>query len=142
MQPFGGPAPGLSGLQLAYDERRLRYLECLPVRAFLKGSRFAAWNESERRRSPVREVDDKGKVTIKSPYEAGNATLCDAVHDVGLQRLDPGLELVTSALDQLPDAERDARQRDWLLHDDRQTALARALLVRAQPDRQDELFGW
>lgn len=142
MQPFGEPAPGLSGLQLAYDKRRLRYLECLAVRAFLKGRRFAAWNESERQRAPVREVDDKGTVTIKSPYEAGNATLCDAVHDLGLERLDPGLELVTAALDQLPDTERDARQRDWLLNDDRQTALARALLVRAQPERQDELFGW
>jgi endonuclease/exonuclease/phosphatase family metal-dependent hydrolase len=147
MQPFGDPGgpgqpSGLSGLQLAYDARRLRYLESLGVRAFLKGRRFTAWNDAERRRAPVREVDDKGKVTIKSPYDAGNATLCDAVHDVGLDRLDPRLEVVTAALDRLPDQERDARQRDWLLHDDRATALARALLVRAQPDRQDELFGW
>jgi hypothetical protein len=142
VQPFDDPDAGLSGLQLAFDARRRRYLECLGVRAFLKGAGFTAWNDAERRRAPVREVDDKGKVTIKSPYDAGNATLCDAVHDVGLAHLDPGLEVVQAGLDRLSDGQRDAQQRDWLLNDDRGTALARALLVRAQPDRQDELFGW
>ena len=142
MQPFGDPDAGLSGLQLAFDARRLRYLECLTVRSFLKGAGFTAWNDAERRRRPVREVDDKGKVTIKSPYDAGNATLCDAVHDVALEHLDPGLEVVQAGLDRLSDGQRDAQQHDWLLSDDRGTGLARALLVRAQPDRQDELFGW
>lgn len=142
MQPFGDPDAGLSGLQLAFDARRLRYLECLGVRAFLKGANFTAWNDAERRRAPVREVSDKGEVTIKSPYEAGNATLCDAVHDVGLKHLDPGLGVVQVGLDRLSDGQRDAQQHDWLLSDDRGTGLARALLVRAQPERQDELFGW
>ena len=50
MQPFDEASRGQSGPQMAFDARRLRYLESLTKGAFLKGERFAAWNESERRR--------------------------------------------------------------------------------------------
>ncbi len=123
MQPFDGPLAGSSGRQIAFDERRLRYLECLAKRAFLKSDRYERWRST-------------------ASDDPEHSTLCDAVHALGLDRLDPGLALVTDALDKLPDAQRDAIQRNWLLTDSRETALARALLVRAQPDRQDELFGW
>lgn len=141
MQPFDDPLNGTSGPQLDFDRRRVRYLECLAKRAFLKSETFYRWNDSERRRAPV-PVPGSTTGEVKSPYESGDATLCDAVYDVGLARLDPGLELVSDTLDMLPDAERDAIQREWLLQDSRETALGRALLVRANPERQDELFGW
>lgn len=143
MHPFDSPLPGQSGPQVAFDARRLRYLESLATGAFLKGERFAAWNESERRRAPVPQVDSKTGLTVmKSPYEVGEATLCDAVRDVGLDALDPGVDIISAHRDRMPDHQRNARQRDWLLHDKRLTGLARALLVRADPEREDELFGW
>ncbi|HEV2827687.1 MAG TPA: endonuclease/exonuclease/phosphatase family protein [Pyrinomonadaceae bacterium] len=141
MQPFDGPLNGASGRQIAFDERRLRYLECLAKRAFLKSKPFERWIESERRRAPEPKPGSTTGEVI-SPLEAGHATLCDAIHDLGLAKLDPGLDLVSDALDKLPDTQRDAIQREWLLNDSRETALARSLLVRAQPERQDELFGW
>jgi hypothetical protein len=119
LQPFDTPAYGASGAQMAFDARRLRYLECLPKRAFLNSERYATWSKTH-----------------------PDSTLCDAIADLGLEKLDPGLDTVNDALDRMPDFERDARQHDWLLSDNRETVLARALLVRAQPDRQDELFGW
>lgn len=141
MQPFDPPAHGASGTQLAFDERRLRYLECLTTRSFVRGRRFEHWNTAEKRRAPV-PVKGGAKGEVRSPYDAGNATLCDAVHDVGLEALDPGLAAIAALLAAMPDAQRDATQRNWLLTDNRETALARALLVRARPERQDELFGW
>ena len=141
MQPFDPPAHGASGTQIAFDERRLRYLECLATRSFVRGRRFEQWNAAEKRRAPV-PVEGSKTGEVRSPYDAGHATLCDAVHDLGLEALDPGLASIAAELDALPDALRDARQRGWLLTDNRETALARALLVRARPERQDELFGW
>lgn len=141
MHPFDPPAHGASGTQIAFDERRLSYLECLAKRAYLKGPGFERWNAAEHRRAPVAVPDSKTHET-RSPYDSGYATLCDAVRDIGLARLDPGLDAINRELDELPEVERDARQRDWLLSDQRESALARALLVRAQPERQDELFGW
>ena len=132
--------PARAARRLAFDARRLHYLECLAKRATLKSEGFTRWNEAERRRAPEPDPDEPGK--FLSPKEAGHATLCDAVRDVGLAALDPGLDRVNDRLDRLRDFERDAIQRDWLLSDDRTTALGRALLVRAQPERQDELFGW
>ncbi|WP_022885597.1 endonuclease/exonuclease/phosphatase family protein [Glaciibacter superstes] len=119
MQPFDGPVNGASGAQVEFDTRRLRYLECLPKRAFLNSVRYASWKE--------------GKDEV---------TLCDAIAALGLEKLDPGLEAITDALERMPDDQRNDKQREWLLSDKRETALARALLVRAQPERQDELFGW
>jgi len=119
LQPFDTPAYGASGAQMAFDARRLRYLECLTKRAFLSSERYATWSKTH-----------------------PDSTLCDAIADLGLEKLDPGLDAVDDALDHMPDFGRNARQREWLLSDNRETALARALLVRAQADRQDELFGW
>ena len=45
-------------------------------------------------------------------------------------------------LDKMTAERRNAVQREWLLGDSREAALGRALLVRAQPERQDEIFGW
>ncbi|BFG78435.1 hypothetical protein PTKU46_64680 [Paraburkholderia terrae] len=102
-----------------FDARRLRYLECLAKRAFLGSKRFASWKEKH-----------------------SDGTLCDAIAALGLEKLDPGLQSVEDMLDRMPDFERDAQQHEWLLSDTRETALARALLARVQPERQDELFGW
>ena len=143
MQPFDDASRGQSGPQLAFDARRLRYLESLTKDSFLKGERFQAWNESERRRAPTAQKNEKtGETELKSPYEMGEATLCDAVRDVGLGALDPGVDAISARLDRMSDRQRNERQREWLLHDKRLTGLARALLVRANPDREDELFGW
>lgn len=141
MQPFDGPLNGASGPQIAFDARRLHYLECLAKRATLKSDRFYRWNDAERRRAPEPKPGGKPGEVI-SPLEAGHATLCDAVHDIGLSALDPGLDMINAGLDKLPDFRRDAIQRDWLLNDDRTAALGRTLLVRSQPERQNELFGW
>ncbi|MEO6826947.1 MAG: endonuclease/exonuclease/phosphatase family protein [Microbacteriaceae bacterium] len=119
MQPFDGPSNGDSGPQIAFDTRRLRYLECLTKRAFLSSARYSNWKQNKT-----------------------EVTLCDAVAELGFQKLDPGLEAVTDTLERMPDDQRNAQQRAWLLSDNRESALARALLVRAQPERQDELFGW
>ena len=141
MQPFDGPLGGTSGRQIAFDVRRVRYLECLTKRAFLKSERFDRWNDSERRRAPVPKPESKTG-EVMSPYEAGHATFCDAIHDLGLASLDPGVDRIAEALDKMPDFQRDAIQRNWLLSDSRETALGRSLLARANPERQDELFGW
>lgn len=141
MDPFDGPANGASGWQIAYDARRVRYLECLAKQALVKSEQFHRWDDSELRRAPVPKPDSETGEMI-SPYQAKYATMCDAVHDVGLVRLDPGLELVCDALNKRPYVQRDAIQRKWLLDDSRETALSRALLARAHPERQDELFGW
>jgi endonuclease/exonuclease/phosphatase family metal-dependent hydrolase len=122
VQPFDELPYGASGAQMAYDARRLRYLECLPKHAFLNSPRYSTWRGLH-----------------------PDSTLCDAVAALGLEKLDPGLEAINDVLDRMPDFERDAQQHDWLLDPDREnrgTALARALLVRARPERQDELFGW
>lgn len=138
MQPFDGTLNGTSGHQIEYDKRRLRYLESLVKRAYLKGgSAFQSWKDSHREPDP-----DKPGQTIPTYDNNRHASLCDAVHDVGLDKLNPVLELVNDRLERMSDLERDALQRDWLLNDSRETALARALLVRANPERQDELFGW
>ncbi len=121
MQPFDPPLHGQSGPQMAFDARRLRYLESLTKGAFLKGERYHAW---------------------KKDHAESETTLCDVVRSVGLERLDPGVEAISAALDRMPDWERNARQREWLLTEKRENALARALLVRADPEREDELFGW
>jgi len=140
MTPFDGPGNGASGLQIAYDERRLRYLECLAKRAFMMSDAFSDWNNAERRRAPV--IAEPGAAP-QSPYDARHASLCDAVRDLGLDRLDPGLAVVQDRLDKMPETRRNALQRRWLMVDDqREAALARALMVRADPQRQDELFGW
>src|SRR3954452_3403174 len=110
MQPFDGPTEGASGAQIAFDARRLRYLECLAKRAFLNSERYATWSKNK-----------------------SEVTLCDAVADLGIEKLDPGIDAVNDALDRMADFERDAKQHDWLLGDNREAALARALLVRAQP---------
>ncbi len=64
-------------------------------------------------------------------------------HDLGLEHLDPGLDVVNDAArPDAPTANATPEQHDWLLSDDRGDGPGPALLVRAQPDRQDELFGW
>lgn len=141
MQPFDGPSSGVSGRQIAYDARRIRYLECLAKRALIKSDRFERWKKSETLRSPQPKPGST-KDEVISPYDVGLATLCDTVHEVGLAKLDPGLEAVADTLDKLPDEQRDAIQRQWLLDDGTEAALARSLLVRANPERQDEIFGW
>jgi endonuclease/exonuclease/phosphatase family metal-dependent hydrolase len=118
----------MSGRQIAYDARRLRYLECLAKRAYLKSAPFERWRKREEARVPPRDPERMG--------------LCDALPELGLARLDPGLELVSLDLDKMTDERRNALQREWLLGDSREAALCRALLVRARPERQDEIFGW
>lgn len=126
MQPFDGAGTGArvgagdSGLQQAYDARRLDYLERIIRRAYLHSDRFSRW------------VHDGHP----------DATLCDAVSELGVDALDPGLEMVQRQLEEMSADARNAAQRSWLLTDDRETALARALLVRADPSRQDDVFGW
>lgn len=147
MQPFDSGAidasagAGSSGLQQAYDERRRRYLECIIRRAYLRSDRFSQWIEDDYRLHPVPKAGSTTGETV-SPYSMGYTTLCDAIREVGIDALDPGLDMVLRELDEMGDDARDALQRTWLLADDRETALARALLVRADPTRQDEVFGW
>ena len=128
MQPFDESPSGTSGRQIAYDVRRRRYLECLAKRAYLKSGPFDRWKEREGGRVPPRDRDRMG--------------LCDAIPELGLAKLDPGLELVTLDLDKMTDERRNAVQRQWLLSDSREAALGRALLARAHPEREDEIFGW
>src|SRR4051812_45492616 len=137
MDPFDPPGQGDSGLQQDFDERRLHLLECVVKRALLKSEPFERWK--------LRQVIPKpggkpGETTTR--YDEGQVTLCDAVHELGLAALDPGLETIREHLQQLTPAERDDQQRVWLISDDRVTALGRALLARADHSRDDELFGW
>ena len=97
MQPFDEPANGTSGRQIAYDARRLRYLECLAKRAYLKSAPFEGWRAREGSRVPPRDSERMG--------------LCDAIPEMGLARLDPGLELVSLDLDKMTDERRNALQR-------------------------------
>ena len=130
MQPFDEPPSGTSGRQIAYDARRRRYLECLAKRAFLKSGPFDRWNDGDgRRRARPRDPEPEWACATRS-------------RSWDSARLDPGLELVTLDLDKMTDERRNAVQREWLLSDSRETALGRALLVRAHPEREDELFGW
>jgi endonuclease/exonuclease/phosphatase family metal-dependent hydrolase len=119
MRPFDPPAQGDTGVQIDFDARRARYLECLAVRAFLKADAYDRWKAGK-----------------------GEVTLCDAVAAVGLRALDPGLEDVRDSLAELPPDEQTSRLRDRLKADDRTGALARAILARGHPERVDEIFGW
>ena len=147
MQPFdsAGAGPwvgaGASGLQQAYDARRLHYLECIIRRAYLHSDRFSQWIEDDHRLHPVpKEGSTTGETG--SPYSMRHTNTCDAISELGLDALDPGLDIVLRELDEMDDDARNALQKKWLLGDARETALARALLVRADPTRQDEVFGW
>jgi endonuclease/exonuclease/phosphatase family metal-dependent hydrolase len=137
MQPFDGPNNGDSGIQIAYDTRRLHYIESVFKRATLKGGEFQGWVESHREPKP----DGKSGETVPS-YSLRHVTLCDAVAELGLERLDPGLERVNDRIEKMSDEERDALQHLWLTTDPREIALARCLAARAWPERQDEIFGW
>ncbi|MFT4103647.1 MAG: hypothetical protein QM674_21990 [Burkholderiaceae bacterium] len=141
MQPFDSAAIGAfagvgsSGLQQAYDERRLRYLECIIRRAYLRSDRFSQWIEDDHHLRPQPKNGSTTGETV-SPYSMGHTTLCDAIREISIDALDPGLDMVLRELDEMDDDARNALQRTWLLADDRETALARALLVRADPTRQ------
>jgi hypothetical protein len=141
MRPFEPPSQGDSGTQIDFDARRVHFLQCLAKRALLKSAPFDHWNESERRRNPVAKPGSE-PVEMVSRFDAGYATLCDAVRAVGLRRLDPGLESIEESLRQLTPDEQTSQLRSWLAGDSRVSALARAVLARAYPERTDELFGW
>src|SRR4029077_18070074 len=91
----------------------------------------------ERRRSPQKKEDE-----IKSRVAEGFATLCDAVHEVGIDALDQGLESIDEELKHLAPLERARRLRAQLERENKLQALARVMLVRADAKRQDELFAW
>jgi hypothetical protein len=141
MQPFDPPGQGDSGLQIDYDARRVRLLDCITVHALLKSRRFTQWNDDERAHHPVQDPDSDEPKLI-SRYDAGYATLTDAIVDVGIDVLDPGPESVKAELAQRTPEEQTAQLRAWLDDDDRVSALARAVLAGAYPARADELFGW
>jgi hypothetical protein len=140
MRPFDPPGQGTSGLQQEFDTRRVDFLERLAKRAILKSDAFNAWNAAERVRHPTRHPDDANRIV--SPLDAGYATICDAVDDLGLEALDPGLNEIRERLRHMSLGEQAAQQRAWLDDDNRVTALARVVLARANPDRADELLGW
>ena len=111
--PFSPPSLGTSGPQIDFDARRLDYLERVVVRSLLKSAPFDAWNARERAAHPVAKPGSDPPEMV-SRYDAGYATLCDAVADVGLRVLDPGLDDIREALRGLsPDARTD-QLRAWL----------------------------
>ncbi len=120
MRPFDPPTQGDSGTQIDFDTRRVRYLECLAVRAFLKSTAFDRWKVSK-----------------------GEVTLCDAVAALGLRALDPGLESVRESLAELPPDEQTSQLRDRLKGDDRhRSARTRHARPRAPgTDRRDLRLG-
>ncbi len=140
MRPFDPPGIGDSGIQQDFDARRVDLLERVLKRALVKSTPLDAWVAEERRVDPVPHPDDAAQQVSRK--EAGYETICDAVADVGLGVLDPGVAAADQRLRELPPAERDAQQRAWLESDNRVAALARTVLVREHPDRADELFGW
>ncbi|WP_018680991.1 endonuclease/exonuclease/phosphatase family protein [Actinokineospora enzanensis] len=107
------------------DERRADYLERVVHRALLKGDAWESWQTR-------RLAADKDAVL----------TLCDAVADLGLDQLDPGLDAAAEDLAWLTPDEQAEVLRTRVSTDDRIAALARAVLLRADPRRADELFGW
>ena len=127
--------------QIDYDARRIDYLERIAVKAFIRSERFDEWIATERRDHPVKKPDSDPPEMV-SRYEAGYATVCDAIHDVGMRQLDPPLVEVQQALRELPPDERVRRLAERLRGDNRSAAIARITLARAYPDRIDELFGW
>jgi hypothetical protein len=141
MQPFAPPSIGTSGPQIDFDARRVDYLERVVVRSLLKSAPLDAWNARERAAHPVAKPGTDPPEMV-SRYDAGYATLCDAVADVGLRVLDPGLDDVREALRSLPPDAQTDQLRAWLTSENRPSALARAMLARADPSRVDELFGW
>jgi endonuclease/exonuclease/phosphatase family metal-dependent hydrolase len=141
MRPFD-PGVGDSGPQIDFDERRVRYLESVAVRALVKSPRLQVWVDEQKRLDPVQRPG-ADKPDPVSRYEAGYDTICVAVADVGIEALDPGLDAVREELRAMTPDERTAQLRAWLLDEkDRVRALGRAVLARARPERTDELFGW
>jgi endonuclease/exonuclease/phosphatase family metal-dependent hydrolase len=139
--PFGLVDTSLSERQAAFDARRVRFLECIAKGALVKSEGFEAWQAADKRVHPVPSTDpaDEGQM---SRYKAGLLTVCDAVSDWGLDRIDPGLEAVSERLRQLSPNAWVTQQRKRLDDPDRVAALARTMLVRAYPDRSEEFFGW
>ncbi|WP_165968853.1 endonuclease/exonuclease/phosphatase family protein [Actinomadura sp. KC06] len=142
MDPFDRRPFGLTGDQMAYDRRRLRYLECIVKRAYVNGEALDRWDAKELAENPVDKPDGDPPEKV-SGMQAGYLTACDAAAELGIEHLDEGLIVTIERRSRLSPPERDRLLRAELMtKDDRHTALARALLVRACPDRADELFGW
>ena len=134
MRPFERSI-GESGPQIDYDERCARFLESVLLRSTVNSPRLEAWRAAHP--APPHPP------AAHEQHQDDTGTICDAVADVGLDWLDPGLEQVQADLRLLTSDQRTDQLREWLLEEkDRGRALARALLARADPERTDELFGW
>ena len=142
VRPFAPAGHADSGTQIDFDARRVDYLERVAVNALLgRSEALNQWIESERRNHSVQKPGSDPPQMV-SRFEAGYATLCDAIRDVGVDRLDPGLAAVRQALHALPPLARTRLLTERLAADDRTAAIARATLAHAYPERVDELFGW
>jgi hypothetical protein len=109
-----------SELQRKFLQRGRLYLESFVYGALLKGKRFEQWQRG-----------------VKHPeYQP---TLCDAMRETSLITT---LEGVLQEEASLSTAEAIRRRKARLEKDNQHQALARIMLVRAEPERQDELFGW
>ena len=131
-----------SGPQRDFEQRRCLYLESILKGAVLKSKAFEGWQERDRRAQRQRNPHKKEEEEVKSRVAEGFATLCDAVDEIGLDTLSPGLESINEEWKYLPPLERARRLRAQFDGESKLEGLARVMLVRANPKRQEELFAW
>ena len=83
VRPFAPAGHADSGTQIDFDARRVDYLERVAVNALLgRSEALNQWIESERRNHSVQKPGSDPPQMV-SRFEAGYATLCDAIRDVG-----------------------------------------------------------